>query len=95
MARRFFVYILTSRRNTVLYTGVTGDLSRRLLQHRSPSQSGSFTGRYNVTKLVYFESTDSAVAALAREKQIKAGSRERKIALVESMNPDWLDLWNP
>jgi putative endonuclease len=88
--RSFFVYILTNRWHTVLYTGVTNDLERRLGEHRSGSSR--FTARYNVGKLVYLEEYADPGTAIAREKQIKAGSRARKIALVERLNPTWRDL---
>ncbi len=91
MDRQYYVYILTNRHNTVLYTGVTGDLARRLNEHRIKPVK-SFTARYNVDKLVYYEVADEPTAAIMREKQIKAGSRRKKIDLVNSMNPEWRDL---
>jgi putative endonuclease len=90
---RYFVYILTNRNHTTLYVGVTSDLIRRVHEHRTKTAS-CFTARYNVDKLVYFEDTNDVAAAIAREKQIKGGSREKKIALVNAMNPDWRDLFN-
>jgi putative endonuclease len=93
MTRQYYVYIMTNKHNTVLYTGVTNDLARRAHEHRS-GRVGGFTSRYNVHKLVYYEVTDSAEAAIAREKQIKAGSRRKKVELVEGMNPEWLDLYD-
>ena len=75
----------------VLYTGVTNNLERRILEHKSKTSS-SFTKRYNVDQLVYFECGDDINAAIAREKQIKAGSRQDKIELIDSMNPEWKDL---
>ena len=92
MSHRYFVYILTNSRQTVLYTGVTNDLVRRIGEHRDKTFSG-FTSRNNVDKLVYFEEFHEVNDAIAREKQIRAGSRERKIALVDSINPDWRDLF--
>ncbi|MFH1077905.1 MAG: GIY-YIG nuclease family protein [Patescibacteria group bacterium] len=89
--RTYYVYIMTNAVNTVLYTGVTNDLERRVFEHRNSGPS-SFTGRYKVTKLVYFDTTTDVNAAIAEEKRIKAGSRAKKIALVESMNPEWKDL---
>jgi putative endonuclease len=89
---RYFVYILTNRHHTALYVGVTSDLVRRVHEHRTKIAS-NFTTRYNVDKLVFFEETGDVQAAIAREKQLKAGSRERKIALVNAMNPDWRDLF--
>ena len=85
MTERFCVYILTNQRHTVLYTGVTGDLKRRIYQHREKLLPG-FTHRYNVSKLIYYECTADVSAAIAREKQIKAGSRRKKIELVNSFN---------
>jgi len=93
MEHRYFVYILTNGHHTALYVGVTNDLVRRVHEHRTKIASG-FTTRYNVDKLVYFEETSDVVGAIAREKQIKGGSREKKIALVNAMNPDWRDLFD-
>jgi putative endonuclease len=93
MEHRYFVYILTNRHHTALYAGVTKDLVRRVHEHRTKIASG-FTTRYNVNKLVYFEGTSDVVAAIALEKQIKGGSREKKIALVNAMNPDRRDLFD-
>jgi putative endonuclease len=90
--REYCVYIMTNAHNTVLYTGVTNNLQRRVLEHKSGTGSG-FTKKYNVTKLVYFESGDNVNVAIAREKQIKAGSRKKKIDLIESINPEWNDLF--
>jgi|ERR1700689_4885868 putative endonuclease len=92
MQRQFYIYILTNHRNNVLYTGVTNDLARRVHEHRMKLASG-FTSRYNVSKLVYFEATPDITAAIAREKQIKGGSRAKKISLIAGMNPDWDDLY--
>lgn len=89
--RQYCVYILTNAHNTVLYTGVTNDLQRRVLEHREGK--GRFTKKYNVTKLVYFEVGEDVSAAISREKQIKAGSRQKKIDLVNSINPEWKDLF--
>jgi putative endonuclease len=91
MDARYFVYILTNQRHTVLYTGVTNDLVRRLYEHRTGTHKG-FTGRYNVTKLVFYEEHPHPFSAIAREKQIKAGSRQTKINLVNTINPAWHDL---
>ena len=87
----YFVYMLTNASRTVLYTGVTGDLTRRLAQHRS-GETGGFTARYRAHRLVYFEQTTDVRAAIAREKQLKGWSRAKKDALVESVNPLWQDL---
>ena len=92
MERQYCVYIPTNSRNSVLYTGVTSDLKRRVWQHRETLVPG-FTQRYNVFKLVFYEVTDDVNAAIAREKQIKAGTRQKKINLVELMNPEWRDLY--
>jgi putative endonuclease len=88
----YCVYILTNQRNTVLYTGVTGDLRARVQQHREKLLPG-FTNRYNVSKLVYSEAGRDASGAIAREKQIKAGSRRKKIELINQFNPEWRDLY--
>jgi putative endonuclease len=93
VARIYCVYILTNRRNTVLYTGVTGDLRRRIYQHREKLLPG-FTSRYNVSKLVYYEIGYDAAGAIAREKQIKGGSRQKKLELVDRLNPEWRDLYD-
>ena len=84
---------MTNKNNTVLYVGVTNNLARRVLQHRQP-ESKSFTHRYKVYKLVYFEVTSDIQAAILREKQIKAGSRQKKIDLINRINPDLEDLFD-
>ena len=89
--KRYFVYILTNKRHTVLYTGVTSDISRRVEQHKRKQVEG-FTRRYNVDKLVYCEVFADVREALAREKQIKGGSRQDKLHLINRMNPSWRDL---
>jgi putative endonuclease len=91
--RHYYVYILTNTHNTVLYIGVTNDLKKRVWQHREKLVEG-FTKRYNVTKLVYYEMFDDVRAAIAREKQLKGGSRQKKIDLVNSMNNEWRDLYD-
>jgi putative endonuclease len=83
---------LTNKNNTVLYIGVTSNLTNRLVQHRNGQFENSFTCRYNVIKLVYFEEFDNIVDAIAREKQLKAGSRQKKINLITRLNPEWKDL---
>jgi putative endonuclease len=88
----FYVYILTNKNNTVLYTGVTRDLEVRVWQHKRRSNLKSFTAKYNVDKLVYFEHFTHIVEAIGREKQIKGGSRQKKEALINKENPEWLDL---
>ena len=87
----YYVYIMTNVSKT-LYVGVTGDLERRVWEHKHKLLSG-FTKRYNLTRLVYSEVTPDVRAAIAREKQIKGWLRRKKVALVESMNPEWRDLW--
>ena len=82
---------MTNVTNRVLYTGVTSDLRKRIVQHKEGTP-GSFTARYKANKLVYFEQFDRIQDAILREKQIKAGSREKKLVLIESMNPEWDDL---
>jgi putative endonuclease len=90
MQGQYFVYILTNDRHTVLYTGVTNNLPRRVAEHSSGFSR--FTARYNVHKLVYFEEFHEINEAIAREKQIKGGSRRKKVLLIDSLNPDWHDL---
>lgn len=92
MEKQYCVYILTNQNNTVLYTGVTNNLKRRVLEHKQ-NQGSVFTRKYKVNKLVYYEVTTDVNAAILREKQIKAGSRQKKIDLVNSMNKDWVDLF--
>lgn len=91
MSRSFFVYIITNPRKTVLYIGVTNNLSRRVHEHKEKLTPG-FASKYNVIDLVYFEMAETAEVAIAREKQLKAGSRRRKIELIKNMNPTWRDL---
>ncbi len=88
--KQYYVYIMTNRSKT-LYTGVTGNLIRRVYEHKNKLVDG-FTRRYNITKLVYYETTSEITSAIAREKQIKGWLRKKKIALIESMNPEWKDL---
>ncbi|SDR97217.1 putative endonuclease [Polaribacter sp. KT25b] len=88
-----FVYILTNKNNTTLYIGVTANLEQRIKQHKAKIDKKSFTARYNLDKLVYFESFQMIGDAIAREKQLKAGNRARKIALIESINPEWEELY--
>ena len=91
---QYYVYILTNTHNSVLYTGVTSDLVRRVYEHKNHLAKDSFTSRYNVEKLVYYEVTSNVDAALEREKQIKGWNRKRKNKLVESKNPGWNDLYS-
>jgi putative endonuclease len=91
--RQYYVYIMTNPLNTVIYTGVTNNLVRRIWEHKEKIVQG-FTKRYNVIKLVYYEIFTTAYDAIAREKQIKAGSRKNNITLIEKVNPQWNDLYN-
>ena len=88
----YYTYILFNRPNGTLYVGVTGNLKRRILQHKHKTHKG-FTQRYNVTKLGYFEKFHKSLDAIIREKQLKAGNRKKKIQLITSMNPTWQDLF--
>ncbi len=88
------VYIMTNQRHTTLYVGMTEDLKWRVIQHKNKEYSKSFTARYNLDKLVYYEILDHIETAIEREKQIKSWSRAKKIALIESMNPEWRDLFD-
>ncbi|WP_293074858.1 GIY-YIG nuclease family protein [Okeania sp. SIO3B5] len=92
MTKEYYIYIMTNKRNTVLYTGVTNDLIKRVYEHKSKLVEG-FTKKYNVNKLVYFEMYENPSEAIAREKQIKAGSRQKKINLINSINLEWKDLY--
>jgi putative endonuclease len=85
---------MTNKSNEVLYTGVTSDLEGRCFQHRNKVYPDSFSAKYNLNKLVYYERFNSIYDAIAREKQIKAGSRKKKTALIENLNPNWLDLFD-
>lgn len=91
MLKLYYIYILTNDRKTVLYVGVTNDINRRTFEHRE-LKNNSFCQKYNLTNLIYFEETTDVKAAIAREKQIKKWRREKKIALINSMNPEWRDL---
>ena len=92
MSREPCVYILANRRQGTLYTGVTSNLAERIFQHREGLTPG-FSSRYGCNRLVFYERYERMDEAIAREKQIKGGSRARKIALIEAMNPDWRDLY--
>ena len=91
---QYYVYILTNEMGSVLYTGVTNDLVKRVYEHKHHLDKGSFTARYNVEKLVYFEVTSDVTAAIEREKQIKGWNRKRKNKLVETKNPNWNELYD-
>lgn len=92
MERQFAVYIVTNKSHSVFYTGFTNGLSRRLYEHKNKLVDG-FTKKYNIDKLVYYEFHNNPVEAIAREKQIKDWRREKKFKLIESINPDWEDLY--
>lgn len=93
MIKTYYVYIMTNKYNTVLYTGITGNLIKRVYQHKNKIHKG-FTSNYNVNKLVYYESTENVESAIRREKQIKSGSRKKKMDLIQSINSDWQDLYD-
>jgi putative endonuclease len=92
MDKKYYIYMMTNSGNTVIYTGVTGDLVRRAYQHRQ-GLCEDFTKRYNVVKLVYYEVFNNPKDAITREKKIKGGSRKRKIELITDFNPEWSDLY--
>jgi putative endonuclease len=92
MDRRYYIYVMTNKRNTVLYTGVTNDLKRRVYLHKEKLVEG-FTKKYNITKLVYYEIYNDIENAILREKQIKGGSRQKKVELINSMNENCRDLY--
>lgn len=88
----FYVYIITNEYNRVFYTGITNDLERRMYEYRYNKNKKSFAYRYNLKKLIYYESGGSAYGAITREKQIKDYNRDKKKAMINSMNPEWRDL---
>ena len=90
----YFVYIMTNAHKTVLYTGITNDLPRRVYTHKMHLDRGSFTAQYNCEYLVYYEATTNVESAIAREKQIKGWTRKKKVLLIESKNPTWQDLYD-
>ncbi|MDO8584366.1 MAG: GIY-YIG nuclease family protein [bacterium] len=89
--KQYYVYILTNKVNTALYVGVTSNLAARVFQHKS-KQADGFTKRYSIDKLVHYEIYSDAISAISREKQLKAGSRKKKIDLIEKENKEWRDL---
>lgn len=93
MEKQGYVYIMMNKRNAVIYTGVTSDLQKRVYEHKHKMIEG-FTEKYNINKLVYYEVSDNIESAILREKQIKAGSRDKKIRLIKGMNPQFKDLYN-
>jgi putative endonuclease len=93
MQKGGFVYMLTTASNTAIYTGVSSELIKRVWQHKTMHDPNSFTAKYNVSKLVYYQFYERIELAIAEEKRIKAGSRKQKLELINSMNPDWIDLY--
>jgi putative endonuclease len=91
MEKKGYIYILTNKNNTTLYVGVTSNLPKRIYEHKNKVVKG-FTKKYNLTKIVYYEVYDDIYNAIVREKQLKGGSRKKKIELIESINPEWEDL---
>ena len=89
---QYYVYMMTNKNNTVIYTGVTNNLKRRVFEHKEKLHEG-FTKKYNVNKLIYYEVTNDVNSAINREKQIKAGSRQKKINLISGFNGNWRDLY--
>lgn len=92
MNKQYYVYIMSNDTNTITYTGVTNDLIRRVSEHKNKLVEG-FTARYNINKLVYYETGEDIESAILREKQIKSWARKEKVALVNTTNPDWQDLY--
>lgn len=92
--RTYQVYILTNKNQTVLYTGVTSNLRECVRQHKEKSNPKSYTARYNADRLAYYEQFFDIGEAIAREKQIKAGSRQKKLDLINEFNPEWKDLFD-
>ena len=90
----YYVYILSNSLNTVVYTGVTNDLIRRVYEHKHHVDPNSFTAKYHVTKLVYYEATGDVRSAIEREKQLKGKSRKCKNEIIETRNPQWIDLYD-
>jgi putative endonuclease len=93
IGREYCVYIMTNAHHTVLYTGITNDLARRVYEHKN-GMGSAFVKRYNAHKLVYYQVGNDIHSAIAREKQIKAGSRQKKIDLINSLDPEWKDLFD-
>jgi len=94
MQRGGFAYIMTNKRNGTLYTGVTARLAERVQEHRTCMYPDSFTAKYRCNMLVYYHAYSRIEEAIAEEKRIKSGSRAQKIKLIESVNPEWKDLWS-
>ena len=92
-SKQYYIYILFNKRNGTLYVGVTSNLKKRIWEHKNKFVDG-FTKKYGVDKLGYYETTENIESAILREKQLKAGTRKKKIELIESVNPDWIDLYD-
>ena len=92
MSKQYYVHIMTNSDNTVTYTGITNNLQRRIYEHKYKF-TGGFTSKYNINKLVYYEVCPDAESAILREKQIKSGSRNDKVCLINSINSTWRDLY--
>ncbi|MFC1939191.1 GIY-YIG nuclease family protein, partial [Chloroflexota bacterium] len=92
MDKQYYIYLMTNKINNVIYTGITNDLKRRVYEHKEKLAEG-FTKKYNVSKLVYYEVFEDVENAILREKQIKGGSRQKKVELISSMNKEWRDLY--
>jgi len=92
MSKQYYVYLMTNKNKTVIYTGVTNDLKKRIYEHKRKLVDG-FTKKYNIDKLIYYEICDDIYYAISREKQIKGGSRQRKIELINAKNKEWKDLY--
>jgi putative endonuclease len=93
MDKQYYIYILTDAKHTTLYTGVTNNLQRRIWEHKEKLVEG-FTKKYHIDRLVYYEVCEDILSAITRDKQIKAGSRQKKIDLINSMNCEWSDLYS-
>lgn len=93
MSKQYYIYMMTNKLNSVVYIGVTSDLKKRVYEHKSKLEEG-FTKKYNLDKLVYYEVFEDMYNAITREKQIKAGSRQKKLDLIANMNPAWDDLYD-
>jgi len=91
--KTYHIYLVTNKNHTVIYTGVTSALRRRIWKHKNKMYPASFTARYNVGELVYYEAFFDIGEAIAREKQLKGGSRQKKIDLINNFNPEWRDLF--
>ncbi|HVD97124.1 MAG TPA: GIY-YIG nuclease family protein [Cytophagaceae bacterium] len=94
MTKGGYIYIITNKNNTTLYVGVTSDLLRRIHEHKNHAYKKSFSYKYNLEKLVYYETFESIEQAISREKQLKGGSRKRKEELINLFNPKWVDLYD-